>query len=194
MLKQTEAETVSLYKLDRHDVMEIKQACRAYFKATGRRITFEYSLISGVNDSAQDAEELCSDVFIALWEQSDMPQPGKVRGYLGTIARHKAYSLLRKRGFELVLEEDVMTLSSVGPEEEMESREQTRLVQAAVSAMTEPDREIFIRYYYYCQRATAIAREMNMSPSAVRQRLKRGRGRLREELMKGGDLFEAAYF
>ncbi len=28
MLKQTEAETVSLYKLDRHDVMEIKQACR----------------------------------------------------------------------------------------------------------------------------------------------------------------------
>ena len=96
--------------------------------------------------------------------------------------------------FELVLEEDVMTLSSVGPEEEMESREQTRLVQAAVNAMTEPDREIFIRYYYYCQRATAIAREMNMSPSAVRQRLKRGRGRLREELMKGGDLFEAAYF
>lgn len=144
--------------------------------------------------TAEDAEEICSDVFIALWEQSDMPQPGKVRGYLGTIARHKAYSLLRKRGFELVLEEDVMTLSAAGPEEEMEAREQTRLVQAAVNAMTEPDREIFIRYYYYCQRATAIAREMNMSPSAVRQRLKRGRGRLREELMKGGNLFEAAYF
>lgn len=33
-------------------------ACDDYFKATGRRISFEYSLIEGVNDTEQSAEEL----------------------------------------------------------------------------------------------------------------------------------------
>ncbi len=35
-------------------------ACERYFEKTSRRVTFEYSLISGVNDSASCAEELCS--------------------------------------------------------------------------------------------------------------------------------------
>ena len=34
------------------------QACKEYFEYTGRRISFEYSLIDGVNDSAEDAGEL----------------------------------------------------------------------------------------------------------------------------------------
>ncbi len=34
------------------------KACREYIKITGRRISFEYSLISGKNDSPESAEEL----------------------------------------------------------------------------------------------------------------------------------------
>jgi len=34
------------------------KACREYIKVTGRRISFEYSLIAGENDSAENAEEL----------------------------------------------------------------------------------------------------------------------------------------
>ena len=41
------------YSLD-----EILSACDEYFEKTGRRITYEYSLIQGVNDSSQDAKEL----------------------------------------------------------------------------------------------------------------------------------------
>ncbi len=37
---------------------ELLQACRDYFKITGRRVTFEYSMISGVNDSNDAAREL----------------------------------------------------------------------------------------------------------------------------------------
>lgn len=33
-------------------------ACGYYFEKTGRRITFEYALAGGVNDTAQDAEGL----------------------------------------------------------------------------------------------------------------------------------------
>ena len=37
---------------------QLLQACRDYFQTTGRRVTFEYSLISGVNDSDACAREL----------------------------------------------------------------------------------------------------------------------------------------
>ena len=36
----------------------VLDACRYYFEKTGRRMTFEYSLVGGENDSQQDAEEL----------------------------------------------------------------------------------------------------------------------------------------
>lgn len=39
-------------------VQELIEACREYLKTTGRRISFEYSLIHGVNDSMENADEL----------------------------------------------------------------------------------------------------------------------------------------
>jgi len=41
-----------------YDIHEVVDACRYYFEKTGRRITFEYSLVGGVNDSQEDADEL----------------------------------------------------------------------------------------------------------------------------------------
>jgi len=37
---------------------EVLAACGEYAKITGRRITFEYSLVGGINDTKEDAEEL----------------------------------------------------------------------------------------------------------------------------------------
>ncbi len=43
---------------DRYDINELLTACREYFKQTGRRISFEYALINGHNDSYEDAKRL----------------------------------------------------------------------------------------------------------------------------------------
>ncbi len=43
---------------NRYTLPEVLDACDEYFDRTGRRITFEYSLIDGVNDSDEDAREL----------------------------------------------------------------------------------------------------------------------------------------
>ena len=37
---------------------ELLAACRRYYEATSRRISFEYAMIDGVNDSQEDAKEL----------------------------------------------------------------------------------------------------------------------------------------
>lgn len=39
-------------------INELMETCKYYFECTGRRITFEYSLVGGVNDTDEDAKEL----------------------------------------------------------------------------------------------------------------------------------------
>lgn len=43
-----------------YSVKELVEACRRYQKHTGRRISFEYSLVKGVNDSTGTAKELAN--------------------------------------------------------------------------------------------------------------------------------------
>lgn len=45
---------------NRYSIKELMEACAYYFKQTGRRISFEYSLVGGVNDTDQDAAELAA--------------------------------------------------------------------------------------------------------------------------------------
>ena len=41
-----------------YSIAELMEACGYYFEKTNRRITFEYSLVRGVNDTEEDAEQL----------------------------------------------------------------------------------------------------------------------------------------
>ncbi len=43
---------------NRYPLKEVLNACHTYFQKTGRRMTFEYSLVRGVNDSMQEADAL----------------------------------------------------------------------------------------------------------------------------------------
>lgn len=45
---------------NRYSISEVLEACQYYFDKTGRRITFEYSLVAGVNDTKEEAEKLAS--------------------------------------------------------------------------------------------------------------------------------------
>ena len=43
---------------NKYGIEELMEACKYYFDKTGRRLTFEYSLVGGVNDTDEDAKEL----------------------------------------------------------------------------------------------------------------------------------------
>ena len=44
----------------KYSLPEVLDACAYYFEKTGRRLTFEYSLVGGVNDHPEDAERLAA--------------------------------------------------------------------------------------------------------------------------------------
>lgn len=141
-----------------------------------------------------DREELASDVFLALWTSAEKVAPGKVKAWLGAVARNKARDRLRQQRGTLPLEEEILSLTCPGPEEAAEDRELAGFLREAVLDMEETDRAIFLRHYYLCQTVTAIATALNMNPSTVKARLRRGREKLRRKLREGGYLDENDHF
>lgn len=151
--------------------------------------TIIYNII-GSSLPGADIEEISSDVFFTLWRNAEKIAPGKVKAYLGGIARNKAKERTRKAGIELPLEGDVLLVSSENPEQDFQEREQALFIQKTILALQHPEREIFIRHYYYCQPVSVIAEEMNVNLSTVKTKLRRGREKLKELLTRGGYIIE----
>ncbi len=136
--------------------------------------------------SASDVEELAADTFVALWNHADKIKPDCVRAWLGAVARNKAKNLLRQQRLESPLEEDILPLELDPLQSGAERRELHSAVKMAVLQLGWPDREIFLRHYYYFQPVSEIAAVMDMNDSTVKSRLRRGREKLKSTLIQGG--------
>lgn len=53
-----EVRQVTMPIAKKYSIDDLLKSCESYFKSTGRRISFEYSLIKGVNDSPDEAKVL----------------------------------------------------------------------------------------------------------------------------------------
>ena len=103
---------------------------------------------------------------------------------------------LRDKATDLPLDEDILILDDDSEFDRLAKEEQDGMVRKAVYSMPQPDKEIFLRFYYYCQSVSLIADQMQMNPSTVKTKLRRGRERLRVILSnnsKGDDLNESKY-
>jgi 23S rRNA (adenine2503-C2)-methyltransferase len=96
-----------LMKINRaYPLKDIIAACRVYFEKTGRRVTFEYILLRGVNDSLDQADRL-SDLIRGLNAYVNLIPYNRVRefGYLRTETERamQFYDRLVQRGINTVL-------------------------------------------------------------------------------------------
>ena len=147
--------------------------------------TIVYNII-GASMTASDIEEVASDVFLTLWSNAGKIAPSKVKAYLSGIARNKAKEKMRSLGTDVALEDDIIVFSDTDLERDAQLHEQADALRHAILSMQYPDREIFLRHYYYYQSVARISEEMGINASTVKTRLQRGRSKLREALTKGG--------
>ena len=136
--------------------------------------------IIGERMDMADVEEVASDVFFALWENAHKVTSPK--SYLGAIARNRAKNKFRELGLELPLEEPILLVEGDDPQAQIEKKEQRLAVKRAILSMPHPEREIFLRHYYYFQKTEDISREMDIPLSTVKTKLRRGRIRLGTQL------------
>ena len=71
-----------------YPLKELLEACAYYFEQTGRRITFEYSLVKGVNDTDEDVRQLAALIGHFNCHVNLIPvNPIKERDYVRTERR-----------------------------------------------------------------------------------------------------------
>ena len=138
--------------------------------------------VLGGAGTREDVEELAADVFFSLWEHAQTVMPGKLKPWLGAVSRNRARDFLRKVKPVLPMEEDVLTIPTDSPEQHALAAAQRRELLDAVEAMPEPDREIFLRYYYLYETMEAIALRMGLPLGTIKSKLHRGRKILRDRL------------
>lgn len=144
--------------------------------------------------SPSDAEETAADVLVSVWQQAEnlLENERPFTAWLAVTARNKAIDRWRvlKRRKELPAETELPL-----PEEPFAS-EGEQLIEDLVTAMDEPDREIFLRRYYRMETAEEIGQALGMRAHAVNVRLSRGRERLKKlylnKMKKGGAGYERA--
>ena len=85
----------------KYPLEELMPACRAYTQKTGRRITFEYTLVNGVNDSDDDGYRLCRLLEGMLCHVNLIPLNKVAQSGFDTVSRGRAMEfqqILEKRG------------------------------------------------------------------------------------------------
>lgn len=95
---------------NRYTLAELMACCAYYFEQTGRRITFEYSMVRHVNDSEKDAETLASLVGGLNCHVNLIPvNPVRERGYVESDRRSvEAFAaLLEKRRINVTIRREM---------------------------------------------------------------------------------------
>ena len=135
----------------------------------------------------EDVEELTADVFLALWEHAPDLDPAQgLRPWLAAVARNQAVDFLRRLRSAAPLPEDAPAPGG-GPEDLLVRRDQAARLWEAVEELGEPDRTLFVRYYYEDASLKETALELGLSQTAAKQRLFRGRKKLKAMLSEGAD-------
>ena len=66
-------------------------------------LSYIYTIVYGIVNSKENAEDITSEFFIKLWEIADQykPQSNGHKAYLATVARNMALDFLRKNKREV---------------------------------------------------------------------------------------------
>ncbi len=95
---------------NKYEIHEVVEACRYYFEKTGRRVTFEYSLVGGVNDTDEDAAQLCRLIHGMNCHVNLIPvNPIKERSYVqpDSTAIYNFKNKLEKNGINVTIRREM---------------------------------------------------------------------------------------
>lgn len=133
--------------------------------------------------SPSDAEECMADTFVALWKNRRKLKKVRLRAWLIVTARNLAIDRYRKLKRNTDVPMDHRVTAECLPEKDDE-------ISSLVLSLPDPDKEIFIRKYYFLETSAEIASVTGLTESDVNTRLSRGRRKIKSFIIKQGGLYE----
>lgn len=134
-----------------------------------------------LRDRQEDCEEIVSDVFFAVWENRLILRAESLKSYIGTVARNKAFNLMRKDKEVLPLEDDILIFDE-NIALNTEKKDMADRLKSALDTLDPLHKELFVRHYYYGFTVAEAADDMGINPSTAKTWLCRGREALKKVL------------
>lgn len=191
-----------LLKGDIND-MDDKEIIELYYNRDEKAIeetstkygNFCYTIAYNILSDKEDSEECLNDTWLGVWNSIPPTQPKSLKYYLAGIVRNLSLKLFRNKhrqkrnedNVSYVLDEiEEITRDTVNIEDEVGERELERSMNVFLRTLTEKERCIFLRRYYFMDGLKEISKKSNMSETAVAVNLARTRKKMKEYLIKEG--------
>ena len=152
------------------------------------------NVASNILKDAQDAEEAVSDTYLTVWNRIPPTRPKYLGAYSCRIARNLSLKRFyantaekRNSYYDVALdelEETIPALSTV--ESTYDAKELTGYLNRFLKDLSKEDRYLFMRRYWYGDKVSDIAENLNVTPHKASVRLFRLREKLQEYLKKEG--------
>lgn len=166
-----------------------REPSRGLCEAVAKYRCYAAAIIGRVlGNRESDIEECVEDSFVSVWKISQSGEEIRsLKGCVAFAARNIAINRYKKLhreqaedidGLELPSEEDIVL--------DFENSSNARMVQTLVFSMDEPDREIFVRKYFLMESLKEIAKRTMLDEIQIKNRLYRGRMKLRRQLEERG--------
>ena len=155
-----------------------------------------YSVSYNILNNSQDAEECVNDAYLGLWNAIPPARPDPLRAFVLKTVRNislkryeKNTAAKRNSHYDVAMEELEDCLATpAGVEEEIEERRLTEIIEAFLGSLTEENRVIFMRRYWFSDSYADIAGRVGLTKKNVSVRLTRIRRELRKYLTERGVL------
>lgn len=146
-------------------------------------------IIAPILQNVQDQEECLSEITMKIWDKIETydVERGNFNTWLTALTRNTALNKARqnkKHGEMTEIPADLHSKEPT-PEEVVLQKEKLERLKNAIHSLSDKDRLIFYRKYYYMQSTAQIAAEMGMTERAVEGKLYRLKIQLRKKL--GGE-------
>ena len=147
--------------------------------------------ILGKIGTAQDIEECISDVYFHVWKNPAAFDSGKgsLKTFLAILAKSKALDVYRKLSKSGIIE---LNEAINGRDDDLldyiVNKEMCQELYAAIASLTEPNKEILIRRYFFDEKPSKIAENISLPVKEVENRLYQSKLKLRKKLTDVGGI------
>ena len=142
-----------------------------------------FAIAYGILQMREEAEDVVQDTLVKAWKTRwRVRDPEKFPAWLGTIARHRAHDLLRRRR-EVPLESNAPSLPSLDEAAPQPADgDRHAQVQAALSTLPELHRAALTLRYFEAMDYATIERTLGLTNGALRGILGRAMKTMRQRL------------
>lgn len=181
--------------MDENEIIELffKRSQKAVSELSAKYGKIIFKIAENILHNREDAEECVNDTYLGVWNAIPPQRPNSLLAFVCRIARNISINRftrdpLRKNGAYYVCFDELHECipSNETVEGRFDADELSRLIDEFLEKLDRKNRMLFVRRYYYMDSFEDIAAAAGMREGAVRTRLSRLRGKLKEFLESRG--------